>query len=251
MDELTFDKLDRKPAYYTVAANIRARIVSGELTQDSYLPPEQDLADQLGVTRQTLREAVRLLETSGLISRGKRRRLKVARPSMSAVGGSLREAMVLHLVTHRELWELHMALDPGIAALAARSIQPEDKEQLLDNIRRMSVLVGDDGDTLSTDVEFHSLLLHSTHNRALQLFHDANTEVLYGNISGLVEIDRWQKERILEAHQHIANAVIAGDSEVARLWMARHLDDILRGCEKAGVDLGRPFTMSNASAAHT
>lgn len=248
MSDTTFDRLERKPAYITVAATIRQKIVSGQLEQDGYLPPEQDFADQLGVTRQTLREAVRLLETSGLVTRGKRRRLMVARPSMDAVGGSLREAMILHQVTYHELWELHLALDPGVAALAAKSVDAADKERLAKNMSAMAEAVAADVDTIALDVEFHTLILESTHNRALRLVHDANIDVLYGTVSGLVELEAWQRERVLEAHRHIADAVTGGDAEVARLWMTRHLEDIRRGAERAGVDMNRPFVPTAPAA---
>lgn len=238
----TFDRLERKPAYYSVADAIRRRIVSGELAQHSYLPPEQDFADQLGVTRQTLREAVRLLETSGLITRGKRRRLVIGRPSMLAVGGSLREAMILHEVSYRELWELHMALDPGVAALAARSATDEGKQRLLDNTQRMADMIEAGEEPREVDVEFHSLILEAADNRALRLIHDANTDVLYGITTRIVGVlEQWQHDKVLEAHRRIAEAIIAGDAEVAHLWMARHLDAVRRDCENAGLDMDRPF----------
>lgn len=243
MTKATFDRLERKPAYYSVAAAIRQKIVSGDLAQDSYLPPEQDFAEQLGVTRQTLREAVRLLETSGLITRGKRRRLVIARPSLLAVGGSLREAMILHHVTYRELWELHMALDPGVAALAARSITDTDKKRLHANTERMAEIAAGGDDPRDLDIEFHSLILEATNNRALQLIHDANTDVLYSMTTRVVgELEQWQHQGVVEAHRRIADAVIKGDAEMARLWMTRHLEAVRRDCELAGLDLDQPFT---------
>ncbi len=240
-DALTFDRLVRTPAYHSVADTIRQRIVSGELDQDAYLPPEQDFADQLGVTRQTLREAVRLLETSGLITRGKRRRLVIARPSVRAVNGSLREAMILHRVTYRELWELHMALDPGAAALAAQAVEDEDKQRLLDNTARMARSIEAGEDPGEMHGEFHSLILRSTRNRAFQLIHDTNIDVLYGAANGL-PLARRKYDGVLDAHRRITDAIISGDAEAARGWMTHELEALRRDCELAGIDLDRPIT---------
>lgn len=238
MSESNFDRLERKPAYYAVADTIRKRIVDGDLAQESYLPPEQDFADQLGVTRQTLREAVRLLETSGLITRGKRRRLVVARPTPLAVSGSLLEAMILHDVTYRELIEYHMVTDPGVAALAATKATDADRARLVRNVEWMKSLIDSEQSVLPADSEFHLIVMESTHNRPLQLSQEANIDMLYRTFSRLVnDPDKWQAKRILAAHEHIAEAIRTGDAEVARLWMTRHIEDIRRGCELAGVDM--------------
>jgi DNA-binding FadR family transcriptional regulator len=242
MAELTFERLERKPAYFTVADAIRRQIVSGELPHGSYLPPEHDFSAQLGVTRQTLREAVRLLETSGLITRGKRRRLVVSRPSVSAVGGSLREAMILHHVTYRELWELHTAHDPGVAALAARCIDEDDKVRLRDNVARTAEAVESSGELVDLDIEFHSLIVAATKNRALLLTHEANADIFYRTFSTLLyPIEPGQGRYVLDAHRRIADAILTGDIDGARLWIARHMDAIRRECEQGGIDLEQPF----------
>jgi DNA-binding FadR family transcriptional regulator len=245
MTGTAFDRLERKPAYFAVADEIRAKILSGELSQDSYLPPENDFADQLGVTRQTLREAVRLLEQSGLITRGKRRRLMVGRPSIDDVGLSLRDAMILHGVTYRSLHELHVAIEPGMASLAAANLDDEHAERIEANMTRMAAAVDAGNDVYDLDVEFHSLIAQATNNTALRLVLEPNFDVLYSGFSRLVNrLEAWQTERILEAHRHIADAICAGDSEMARLWMTRHLDDVRRGCERAGFDMEQVFLPS-------
>jgi GntR family transcriptional regulator, transcriptional repressor for pyruvate dehydrogenase complex len=243
--DVTFERLERKPAYYTVAASIRARILSGDLPQESYLPPETDFALQLGVTRQTLREAVRLLEQSGMITRGKQRRLVVARPSVSAFGGSLREAMILHRVTYRELHELHVAIEPGMASLAALNHDVSYEKALGDNVARLAEAVRSGADIYELDVEFHALVARATNNTALRLVLEPNLDALYSGFSRLVNsLEPWQTERILEAHEHIATAIAAGDGEMARIWMTRHLEDVRLGCERAALDMEQPFVAS-------
>jgi DNA-binding FadR family transcriptional regulator len=130
-----------------------------------------------------------------------------------------------------------------MAALAATNITEPEKVALLANLTRMGEAVTAEQDTLDLDIEFHTLVMTATNNRPLQLAFNANMEALYTAFARVLPaIDTWQTKRVLDAHQHIANAVVSGDAEVARLWMTRHLEDVRRGCERAGLDMEQPFT---------
>jgi len=65
-----FEPIIRAPAYMKVCEIIEAEIISGKLAEGAMLPTETALCEQLGVTRSTVREGIRLLETSGLVVRG-------------------------------------------------------------------------------------------------------------------------------------------------------------------------------------
>ncbi|MFL3645518.1 MAG: FadR/GntR family transcriptional regulator, partial [Cellvibrionales bacterium] len=116
-----FSKLARQPAYRAVSEKIRQVILSGELQAGDMLPTELELAEQFGVTRSTLREAIRLLEESGIIGRADRKRLVVTLPQTAAVGRSVSSAMLMHRVTFKELWQVAMGLEPLAGKLACAS----------------------------------------------------------------------------------------------------------------------------------
>lgn len=245
MTDPTFQQLSRAPAYQAVAAQIKNEILSGRIGQGSYLPTEIDLAEQLGVTRQTVREAIRLLENSGLVERGKQRRLRVARPSHTSLHASQSDALLLHGITCRELWEFEMALDPGIAALAAAYCSDDHPEaaemmsRLRRNLRDTEEALSNPEALVQADVEFHALLAEATGNRAIQLARVPTTSIQfpgYSRVLGLIGTGK----RLLDAHTRIVNAVADGDAAEAAEWMAKHIRDFRSGCELAGLDFDAP-----------
>jgi DNA-binding FadR family transcriptional regulator len=247
MADATFERLPRAPVYQVVAERIRAAIVSGEIPQGRYLPTEQELARQLGVTRQTVRESIRLLETAGLIERGKQRRLRAGRPSQEAVSASYHEAMLLHGITYRELWEWEMALDPGVAALAAERCTPEMAKLLEANLCATESVIAEPNALAEVDVEFHRLVAETTANRAIQLARTPAISLLYpayGNVIRAIGPGR----RLLHAHTRIVAAITSGDPDMAREWMSKHIRDFKRGCELAGFDLDEPVTVFDTSS---
>ena len=115
-----FEPLDDHPAYRQIANVIEQRIVERSLRTGDPLPSETDLARQFGVNRSTIREAIRELETHGLLGRGRgEKRLRVTRPEPRDVSSGVSRALALHDVTFLELWEAMMAIEPAAAHYAA------------------------------------------------------------------------------------------------------------------------------------
>ena len=250
MTDVELGRLERAPAYRAAADVLRDAILSGQIPQGSYLPTELALAEQLGVTRQTVREAIRLLENAGLIERGKQRRLRAARPSGDSLSKSYHQAMVLTGITYRELWELEITMEPGTAALAAARCDPDFAARLQDNIAATKVVLNDPEALAQADAEFHNLVARATGNRALQLARVPTISLLspaYATVIKAITPGR----RLLQAHKRIAAAIGCGDVEQAREWMHKHIVDFRRGCELAGLDLDlpvRPFEVDDLSS---
>jgi DNA-binding FadR family transcriptional regulator len=115
-----FEPLGYAPAYWRVSEAIRARILRRELVEGQSLPTETELARQFEVNRSTVREALRKLESHGLLGRRRGgKRLYVTRPTREAVGGGLSEAFELHRARVVDVWEALQSVQPGIAAAAA------------------------------------------------------------------------------------------------------------------------------------
>ena len=115
-----FEPLGYAPAYLRVSEEIRARILRRELREGEPLPTETELARQFAVNRSTVREALRKLESGGLLGRRRGgKRLYVTRPTRETVGGGLSQALALHRASVIDVWEALQAVQPGIAAAAA------------------------------------------------------------------------------------------------------------------------------------
>jgi len=115
-----FNPVGYAPAYFRVSEVIRDRILRRELQEGEALPTETELARQFEVNRSTVREALRKLESNGLLGRRRGgKRLYVTRPTRESVGGGLSQALALHRARVVDVWEALQAVQPGIAAAAA------------------------------------------------------------------------------------------------------------------------------------
>src|SRR4051812_13632524 len=124
---MQFDQIQMEPAYRKVAAAIGGRILDRSLREGDRLPPEMELARQFGVNRSTVREALRELETHGLVTRRPGSKLmSVTRPQHLAIAEAVTRGLVLHDVTFMEVWEALTLLEPPIAEAAARSRTADD-----------------------------------------------------------------------------------------------------------------------------
>lgn len=235
----TFKAVSRVPAYQLVEESIRRMIMGNELSAGDLLPPETELAEQLEVTRPTVREAFRSLEGAGLIQRGPRRRMVVTAPSPTIVHNAMHEAIVLHGVTYRELWELNMALEPMAAGLAASKISPEILAEIEDNLARTSECLDHPEKLAECDVEFHELVAKAASNHAMLLAREPLGELLFPAYAEVIR-NIGPGERLFEAHTKIYQALKKGSEKQATTWMTKHIHDFRRGCELAGLNLDAP-----------
>lgn len=247
MTDPVFETLARLPAYRAAELTIRRQILDGSLSPGTLLPPEHDLADQLGVTRPTVREALRGLESAGLIERGARRRMAVTAPAKSVVTNAMHEAILLHGISYRELWEVQTAVEPLAARLAATNITVELSEQLRANLDKTADCLDDPTALAEADVEFHDLIAQASANHALLLAREPLGSLLfpaYGTVIQRIGPGR----RLFEAHSRIFHALESGDAELAHTWMTKHIIDFKRGCEVAGLDLDDPVTTNHQAS---
>lgn len=236
MAEVVFETIKRAPAYKVVEQSIRKSVLDGTLSVGSMLPGETELAEQLGVTRPTVREAFRSLENSGLIGRGPRRRMVVTAPEAHVVSDAMHNSMVLHGVSYRELWEVNIALEPAAADLAARSASSDLLEAIETNLEWTSRVLADPDELAKADIEFHELIAQASGNRALLLAREPLGQLLLPAYRTVIR-EIGPGRRLFEAHTRIFEAIRAADHDTARDWMTKHIVDFRRGCELAGLDL--------------
>jgi DNA-binding FadR family transcriptional regulator len=233
----TFSKLERSPAYRRVADVVEEMIGSGRLAAGDVLPTEAELCAQLGVNRSTVREGLRGLEHSGFVKR-EGKRLRVALPHYGELASRASRAMAMHQVTFRELWEASVALETSTASFAAQRIGSRGIRALEENVKEMRARINDIESVVSLDIEFHNIISEAAGNQALSLAREPISLLFFP--AGRVILSRLHtQERVLEAHNRILGFLRKHDSESARVWMERHVDDIKRGYEHAGLRLDR------------
>lgn len=235
----SFAPLSHRPAYARVSEQIREAILSGRIPTGELLPTETALAAQFGVTRSTVREAIRLLEQSGLLGRAGRKRLTVSLPSLESASRAMNAAMLMHRVTFKDLWEISMGLEPLAARLACATRDKRDLALLAANLERTRTALNDDEELLEAEIEFHDLVARATRNHALLLARQPLNQLFYPAYRPVIERLKPGK-RILESHTRICEAIRANDPDTAAEWAEKHMRDFRRGILMAKLDFEGP-----------
>jgi GntR family transcriptional regulator, transcriptional repressor for pyruvate dehydrogenase complex len=227
-----FARIRVEPAYRKVAAALLERITDRSISEGDRLPAEMELARQFGVHRGTVREALRELETNGVLKRERGSKLMmVTRPARVDVAAGVSRALALHDVSYHDVWEAMTALEPPIAAAAARN-------RTRDNLQRIEAIVATDVSVEQTADFFHAIG-EATHNGVFMLAHEPLVQMLIPSLATLIDKLPQAASRIAAAQKRVLAAIDARDSAQAAEWMSKHIRDFRRGFEVAGVALER------------
>lgn len=235
-----FERIKARPAYELVAEEIERQILAGALRPGDPIGTESELVKQFGVNRSTVREGIRLLEQSGLVARETSRRLSVSVPHYHGLATRMTRALILQQVTFRELWHTSRALEPAAVELAVENRSEDDIAALEDNLARTRERQHDAAAVAELDAEFHKLIAQATHNRVLQLAKEPSSIMVRPTTAHIITNNPKGIPRLIEAHEHIVDAIRRQDREKARLWVDRHLRDWKAGFERSGRDLDSP-----------
>jgi DNA-binding FadR family transcriptional regulator len=154
-----------------IADHIRSRVIRGELSDGDFLPPEAQLTATLGISRPTLREALRVLEAEHFITvvRGSRLGAQIHRPRMSAVSRYAGYVLQSNQVTVADIYEARLAIEPFAVQSLASKPSKDVTERLTADADRMSEFI-DQGryvDFMIDIANFHGLLVELAGNRTL------------------------------------------------------------------------------------
>jgi GntR family transcriptional repressor for pyruvate dehydrogenase complex len=168
-----FANVQPRRAVDEIIAQIRGRIQSNELKPGQKLPSERDLAEQLGVSRNTLREAIRMLEVSGLVTlkKGAHGGAFLNDSNSAALSQNLIDGIALRQYSVKELIDVRMVLEHYIAAQACVNATDEEIEELASLAQaslRAEDEVPDYEQRLALHIEFHQKLAEMSHNGVAQ-----------------------------------------------------------------------------------
>jgi DNA-binding FadR family transcriptional regulator len=233
-----FQPVAYAPAYLRVSEAIRARILRRELAEGEALPTETELARQFEVNRSTVREALRKLESAGLLGRRRGgKRLYVTRPTREAVGGGLSQALALHRARVIDVWEALQAVQPGIAAAAATRRSKAALAKLTAAAGRYAACKGERQAAVAEVAAFFDALAEAAANPVFMLLNEPMLRLLKPSLAEIIDRVPQARARIEAAQREIVAAVAARDAKAAAEWMTRHTRDFRRGYEVAGIDL--------------
>src|ERR1700693_101260 len=222
---LAFGSPEAKPERLTdvAIARVKDMITQGLLVPGQRLPRELDLARQLGVSRNTLREAVRALTLIKVLEtrQGDGTYVTSLEPRLllEAVGfiaNLLRDHQML------EVWEVRRLLEPAATALATARMTEKDHDELGERIRRLEVAVTLE-DVMNADVEFHRFINRCAGNSVLEsVLETLSTQTLRIRVWRKATDDA-HRQAALEEHLKIYRAIVARDPDLARAESAIHV----------------------------
>jgi DNA-binding FadR family transcriptional regulator len=213
------------PAHELVLAQLRRSIHLGHFGAGDKLPPERELAKLLGVSRTTVREAVRVLEGEGLveIKRGSSGGISVKPQSMG------RTELRRRLREFEEIIEFRLALEPMAARLAAERRTKSDIAALHKAFEWLAAIAatGAEGavsDWVRADGDYHRLIARMARNgRLLSAIEEARAGMFLpiGAVFGRLE------SRAHLMHTELRDAIVAGDADRAGAAMTAHVEATL------------------------
>jgi GntR family transcriptional regulator, transcriptional repressor for pyruvate dehydrogenase complex len=208
--------------YEEIVRQVKQLIAEGKLKSGDRLPPERDLALKFMVSRTSVREALRALQSRGLIEIRAGEGAFVRDISVE----TLIEPLALVILPHREavgeLFEARRLLEPAIAALAARRATDEElaeMERILDEQSR-EVTHGRTG--VTQDAALHAAIANSAHNRAITRIVNALIDLLTQSREESL-LTPGRPTRSHEDHRRILAAIKRRDEVAAHRAMLDHL----------------------------
>jgi GntR family transcriptional repressor for pyruvate dehydrogenase complex len=219
-----------------LASEMRRKILSRGLEPGDALPSEADIIAQRGLSRATVREALRLLEAEGMIEvkRGARGGVSVGQPSPAHVARSLALLLTVQAATWRELFEFRKLVEPAASAAAATHATDAERAEILAVARA----AGPDGTGYAHHV-FHVLLAQASGNQIFGLVLAAVEQSVHWFSAG-EDLSEWDTIAAAKAHLRIATAVAEGDAREAERLMRGHLDAFAAAADDAGI-LDKPL----------
>jgi DNA-binding FadR family transcriptional regulator len=232
-----FEPLTRQSASLRISTAIEQKILRRSLRPGDALPTETALAEQFAVHRSTVREALRRLESAGLVGReGGSKKLRVTRPGHAETASRVGRTLALDDVTFIELWEAMRAVAPRTAAIAAEHGTPGSLASLEAIVSAVETARGADA-AVNQVVEFFGKLAEMSGNRVLMLAMQPVTRLLAPSLRRMIDRVPQGRTRILVAQRCIVEAIRARKPDEAEAWMTRHVQDFRRGYELAGIAL--------------
>ncbi len=202
-----------------IVERIQKLIVEGQLKRGDRLPSERELAERLQVGRTSVREALGILASLGLVTRTCQGTF-VGSDDQALLSHPIRSKLILRRRTLEEFVEARGVLEVSIAGLAAERATEEDVAKMREAIKRSKESTGEE--LMEAEVEFHSALADAAHNNVL-----ADVFQTIRDLMWQVEIEVIQEPGVVvrtqRDHEAIVEAIVARDPALARRRMTRHI----------------------------
>jgi len=220
-----FKPIKKTRIYEKIVIEIMELINQGRLKSGDQLPTERELSETFKVSRTSVREAFRILESQGFLESRPGQGTYVAQNSVDSLIQPLASFILKEKDNQLDLFEMRRLLESQLAYLAAERATPENVTKMEEILSRQEAQIAEGGTGMDADGAFHHALAEATNNRILLHIMDATMEFIAQSRESYLHGEQRAKKS-LEHHKKILSAVKAGDSKLAARAMLEHIEDI-------------------------
>jgi DNA-binding FadR family transcriptional regulator len=220
-----FPTIVRRSVTMDAAALIKDMIIDGRLHPGDKLPSERTLSEALGVSRPSVREAIRSLVAMHIVESRHGAGTFVSSLSLDELLRPLQFVVALAETGTRDLLDVRMLIEPGAAALAAERASDEELELIRDTAMESTRANVSYDERARLDVQWHELIVGSSHNGLLINLYQSISMLSAESRAITVRIDGI-REQAVEDHTRIARAIAARKSSAAEKAMRAHLENV-------------------------
>jgi GntR family transcriptional regulator, transcriptional repressor for pyruvate dehydrogenase complex len=219
-----FSAIRKNRVHEEVARQLESLILK-DLKPGDKLPAERELATMLGVSRSSIRDAMRRLELVGLVEPRQGSGTLVREVSTEALVSPLANVIAHKRQLVGELLEFRQMLEPGMAARAAEHRTAEDLAKMEEILDRQERKVRGGGLAIEEDSEFHYRIATAARNSVVLKVVDVVMDLLRETRSRSLQSEG-RPQRSMAGHRRILSAIRRGDPEAAEAAMRQHIRDV-------------------------
>ena len=223
-----FQSLGRRSAYLEVAERIRATIFNDKLALFQRMPSERDLAAQFGVSRVVIREAIRTLESSGLVTvkKGPKGGIFVTQDYERPIVDTITNLLAGGEATLDDLFEMRLLIEPYAAARVAERGSEADFAMLEGRIAQAEREHAADRSVRHAYIDFHRQVIRLAGNPLLAIVGETVLLVLYDRVKAVLSAETTEVGLIM--HRQLVNACRNRRPAEARAIMAQDIEILSR-----------------------
>jgi len=220
-----FHRVNVERVSQVIVDQVKLLLRDGKLKPGDRLPSERELCQRFGVSRVTVREALRVLEAGGLVQIrvGARGGAFVTTPTPQRIGDGLADLMTLSKMTAAQVTEARMVFELGIIPLVVQRATKADVQDLLEMVQEAQDALKDGAYSMAMSAAFHVRLASCTHNPAVEMLVQSFHGPLLMSLQEAHVAEPLMGRRGTDEHRDLARAIERKDEKTATDIMRRHI----------------------------
>lgn len=219
-----FETVRRDKVYEGVAKQIE-RLILKKLQPGDKLPSERELAESLGVSRSSIRDAIRSLELMGMVEPRQGAGTIVREPSPDSMVNPLANALKRKEDLIGELFDFRKMLEPQLAARAATRVSSDAISEMEVILERQEEKLHQGESAVVEDSEFHYAIALAAGNSVVLKVLDTLMDLLRDSRERSLQVEG-RPQKSLAGHRRILAAIKRRDAHAAKVAMRRHIENV-------------------------